>query len=77
MVDLSDQLNNKHVRPLGPHAYPATRLPACPSRFNDLKLAAVARSFCLLRLPKIAELSDPSVAESFEKEKTVDFTAIK
>ncbi|CAM9855457.1 unnamed protein product, partial [Laminaria digitata] len=46
-------------------------------RFNDLDLAAVARSFCLLRLPKIAELSDPTVAESFEKEKTVDFTSIK
>ncbi|CAM9386611.1 unnamed protein product, partial [Ectocarpus sp. 4 AP-2014] len=46
-------------------------------RFNDLDLAAVARAFCLLRLPKIAELSDPAVAESFEKEKTVDFTAIK
>ena len=46
-------------------------------RFNDLDLTAVARSFCLLRLPKIAELSDPSVTESFEKEKTVDFTSIK
>lgn len=46
-------------------------------RFNDLALAAVARSFCLLRLPKIAELSDPAVTESFEKEKTIDFTAIK
>ncbi|CAM9310364.1 unnamed protein product, partial [Scytosiphon promiscuus] len=46
-------------------------------RFNDLDLAAVARSFCLLRLPKIAELSDPAVTESFEKEKTIDFTAIK
>lgn len=46
-------------------------------RFSDLDLGAVARSFCLLRLPKIAELSDPGVAESFEKERTVDFTAIK
>ena len=46
-------------------------------RFNDLDLTAVARSFCLPRLPKIAELSDPSVTESFEKEKTVDFTSIK
>ncbi|CAM9653497.1 unnamed protein product, partial [Hapterophycus canaliculatus] len=46
-------------------------------RFNDLALGAVARSFCLLRLPKIAELSDPAVTESFEKEKTIDFTAIK
>lgn len=46
-------------------------------RFTDLDLAAVARSFCLLRLPKIAELSDPGVAESFEKETSVDFTAIK
>lgn len=46
-------------------------------RFNDLDLGAVARSFCLLRLPKIAELSDPGVAERFEKDKTVDFTAIK
>ncbi|CAM9212399.1 unnamed protein product, partial [Ascophyllum nodosum] len=46
-------------------------------RFNDLDLAAVARSFCLLRLPKIAELSDRTVAESFEKDRAVDFTAIK
>lgn len=48
-----------------------------PGRFSDLDLAAVARAFCLLRLPKIAELSDPAVAESFEKERSVDFTAIK
>eukprot|EP00903_Cladosiphon_okamuranus_P022636 g20831.t1 len=46
-------------------------------RFNDLELAAVARAFCLLRLPKIAELNNPAVAESFEKDKSVDFTAIK
>jgi len=37
-------------------AWPACltiRLHACLSRFSDLKLAAVARSFCLLRLPKL------------------------
>lgn len=55
----------------------ARRISNTAVRFNDLDLAAVARSFCLLRLPKIEELSDPKVAESFEKERSVDFTAIQ
>ncbi|CAM9898290.1 unnamed protein product, partial [Discosporangium mesarthrocarpum] len=46
-------------------------------RFKDLNLGLVARSFALLKLPKMAELSDPRETEQFERERNLDISTIK